>query len=49
MLHRQVSADSALAEGALDIATGGYGQVNPPYLIVRLLVKAGVVPHNLHR
>jgi hypothetical protein len=49
MLYRQVGADFAFAEGALDIAAGRNGQVHASHPLVGLLVKAGVALHNAFR
>jgi hypothetical protein len=48
MLHGQVCANLAFAEGALDIAAEGNGQVYSPHPLVGLLVKAGMAPHNIY-
>jgi hypothetical protein len=48
MLHRQVSANPAFTEIALDIAAGGNREMNSPYFIVGMFVKAGVALHNAH-
>jgi hypothetical protein len=48
MLHGQVSANPAFTEIALDVAAGGNREVNSPYFIVGMFVKAGVALHNAH-
>jgi len=48
MLHRQVSANPAFTEIALDIAARGNREMNSPYFIVGMFVKAGVALHNAH-
>jgi hypothetical protein len=45
MLDRQVRADPAFAEGTLDVAARGNGQVYPPHPLVSLLIETGVALH----